>query len=210
MREHHPDALPGDQDGRERQEQPVAKPQELRLIDGQQVRDRLLDRWQEVELHDFSDASPTVGARFAAHRPRQPRTPRSRPCDPARSRAACSSRRLGVAVALGINQQLLDERGEQLAARLSLSGADQDGATNLVQHRRGALLVRWVDDLRFKRIDRRQFLRAAVQPEVAGVVGGCHRHRVGEFHRGQAARNGPRQRQVSACRAGLSRSPRDG
>src|SRR6266542_1105601 len=62
---------------------------------------------------------------------------------------------IGIAVTLRINQQLLHERGQQLAPRLPLSGADQDGAADLLQHRGGALRIRWVDDLSLKGIDRR-------------------------------------------------------
>ena len=57
VREHHPDALPGDQDGGERQEQTVAEAQELRFVDRQQVRDRLLHGGQKVE---FGMSPPTV------------------------------------------------------------------------------------------------------------------------------------------------------
>ena len=41
--EHHPDAVPDEQDGRERDEHPVADAEELRLLRGQQAGDGLLD-----------------------------------------------------------------------------------------------------------------------------------------------------------------------
>src|SRR5438874_955351 len=77
---------------------------------------------------------------------------------------------IGIAVTLRIDQQLFHESRQQLAPRLTLSDADEDGAADLVQHRGGALLVRRVDDLGFESINRRQFLLAAVQPQGTGVI----------------------------------------
>ena len=72
---------------------------------------------------------------------------------------------IGVAVTLDSTSSCSTNAGQQLAPRLPLSGADEDGAADLVQHRGGALLVRRVDDLGFEGIDRRQLLLAAVQPQ---------------------------------------------
>ena len=66
--------------------------------------------------------------------------------------------------------------GEELAARLPLPGADEDGAADLVEHGRRALLVRRVDDVGLQRIDRRQLLLAPVEAKRAGVVA-CRRSR---------------------------------
>ena len=77
-REHHSDPLPGENDGRERHEEPRAKRQELRLMRCQQVPNRLLNRGYQVEsglrFHDRSPrfrAAATSGAR-RLHRHRKP------------------------------------------------------------------------------------------------------------------------------------------
>ncbi len=49
-REHHLDAMPRNDDRRQRHKQPVPETQELRFMDCQQVGDRLLDRRNEVHL----------------------------------------------------------------------------------------------------------------------------------------------------------------
>ena len=52
---------------------------------------------------------------------------------------------LGVAGALALDQQLLDDAVRSCDAGLTLPRADQDGAADLVEHRRRALLAasRW-------------------------------------------------------------------
>ena len=61
--------------------------------------------------------------------------------------------RVGVASPLAVDEQLLDDAGQELAASLTLPCADEDGAADLVEHRRRTLLVRRVDDVRLERVD---------------------------------------------------------
>ena len=61
VREHHLHALPRQYDGREGEKQRVPEPEELRLIDGQQVADRLLDGRDQVERHTVAHAISCYG-----------------------------------------------------------------------------------------------------------------------------------------------------
>ena len=102
--------------------------------------------------------SLTAGATSAAHRRCRRRRPRSPPAVAPGHELHVHRGGLGVARALALDQQLLDDAGQELRARLTLARADEHGAADLVQHRRRALLVRRVDDVRLERVDGRQFL----------------------------------------------------
>ena len=93
---------------------------------------------------------------------------------------------VGVPGALGVDQQLLDDAGQELDARLPLPGADEGGAADLVEHRRGALLVRGVDDVGLQGVDGRQLGFRPLKPELTGIVGRGDRRGVGHVERGQA------------------------
>ena len=78
-REHHLDAVPRQDDRRQRQKQPMAEAQELRLVRQQQARDRLLNRRNQIEVHEDS---PAVALRLPPRServsPTRPRTRRPR------------------------------------------------------------------------------------------------------------------------------------
>ena len=125
VREHHLDALPGDQDGRERQEQAVAEPQELRLVDRQQVRDGLLNRGQEVELHDDPPTAP-YGCRQVRSASPVPATNAAFAARPSRHVTSC----MFIAAASASRARFVStsscstNAGQELAARLPLPRAD--------------------------------------------------------------------------------------
>ena len=79
-------------------------------------------------------------------------------------------------------QQLFDDACQQLNARLSLSGRDECGTTDLVEHRGGALLIRRIDDVRLQGIDRGQFVLASVVTKLTGIVGRGDRRGIGHVH----------------------------
>src|SRR3990167_6396923 len=90
--------------------------------------------------------------------------------------------RFGVTLALAVDEELLDHSGEQLQACLALPCPEQDGPADLVEHSRGALLVRGVDDVRLKRIDRTEFLLAAVESKLPRVMGRRDRGGIGQVN----------------------------
>src|SRR3990170_1374230 len=90
--------------------------------------------------------------------------------------------RFGVTLALAVDEELLDHSGEQLHACLALPCPEQDGPADLVEHSRGALLVRGVDDVRLKRIDRTEFLLAAVESKLPRVMGRRDRGGIGQVN----------------------------
>ena len=66
--------------------------------------------------------------------------------------------------------QLFDDAGQELCPGLALPGANQHGATELVEDRRGALRQAAIGDVEFERFDGCQF-PAPVEPQLAGVMG---------------------------------------
>ena len=106
---------------------------------------------------------------------------------------------LGVAGPLAVDEQLLDDAGQELDAGLPLPCADEDGAADLVEHGRRALFVRRVDDVALQGVDRRQF-SSAVEAQLARLVGRRDGRGVGHVQRGQ-----PR-RQRRATRRGRQRA----
>src|SRR5207244_1098270 len=82
-------------------------------------------------------------------------------------------------------QELLDDPGEELCARLTLARPDQRGAADFVENRRRALLVGRIDDGCFERVDGLQFVLAAIQAKLTGVVRGRDRRRIRHVQRRQ-------------------------
>ena len=97
---------------------------------------------------------------------------------------------IDIARPLRIHEQLLHERGKQLSAGLALPRADQNGSADLVEDRRCALLVRWVDDVGVESIDRGQFFLPTIESQLTCVVNGSDGRCICEIH----GRESPRER----------------
>ena len=127
--------------------QPVAEPDEHRLVGRQQRGDRLLNRRDQVQRglrrHGLSSGRTTVAARCGGRHLRPPRTPRS---PPPRSRQVTSCMFI---VAASVSRARLESTSSCSTTPLSncvrawrCRAADQRGAADLVEHRRRALLER--------------------------------------------------------------------
>ena len=75
----------------------------------------------------------------------------------------------------------------------------RDGAADLVQDGRRALLERWVDDVPFERVDRLQFVPPAVQTELPGRVDAGDGRRISEVDAGQSRDDQPSCAEAAGC-----------
>ena len=109
-REHHMDAVPGDDDRGEREEQAVSEAQELWLVRQQQARDCLLDRRKQIELHEACSAPSSYGCRQVLSASPEPATNASSAAAPIapRDELHVHARSLGIASPLAVDQELFD------------------------------------------------------------------------------------------------------
>src|ERR671918_629917 len=119
-REHHLDAMPRQDDRRQGQKQPMAEAKELRLVRQQKTRDRLLNRWEQIEFHESLRNRLRLPPRYDLHR---------------------QSSSVGISGSFAVDDELFDHPDEQLDASLTLASADHGGTTDLVEDRRRALIA---------------------------------------------------------------------
>ena len=160
VREHHAHAVPGNHDGRERQEEAVSEAEELRLVGCQQA-----SRWPPARSARDSETAAfghLLSSAYGCRQVRQGIAGASDKCLVRRSAVSPGHElhvhrgRFAVAGALALDKELLDDAGQQLGTSLTLSCTDENGTADLVEDGCGALLIRRVDDVRLERVDGRE------------------------------------------------------
>ena len=123
---------------------------------------------------------------------------------------------VGIAGSLRVDEQLLHHAGQELNACLPLPRGDEGCAADLVEHRRGTLLVRRIDDVRLQRVDGGQLMLPSIEAKLTRIVGRRDGRRIGHVQGGEPRRHDaaggwrqPRQ-QIPRIHDGMTHSEEGG